>query len=67
MRKKGESSVKCAGKSAIPPDEIIISSLGSKVNPSYRAHFTALCGCSAVEAAPCELIANRGKRLQSSN
>jgi hypothetical protein len=67
MRQKGENSVKGAGKCAIPPDEIIISSLGSKVNTSYLADFTAPCGCSAVEAAFCELIANRGKRLQSSN
>ncbi|MDQ1390241.1 MAG: hypothetical protein QOF56_3695 [Acidobacteriaceae bacterium] len=32
MRKKGENSVKCAGKSAIPPDRIMISPLISKVN-----------------------------------
>jgi hypothetical protein len=31
MRKKGENSAKCAGKSAIPPDEIMISPLVSKV------------------------------------
>jgi hypothetical protein len=34
MRKKGENSVKCAGKSAIPPDETMISPLVAKVNPS---------------------------------
>jgi len=34
MRKKGENSVKRAGKSAIPPDEMMISPLVSKVNPS---------------------------------
>jgi hypothetical protein len=28
MRMKGEDSAKCAGKSAIPPDEIMISPLG---------------------------------------
>jgi hypothetical protein len=32
MRKKGENSVKCAGKSAIAPDKIMISPLISKVN-----------------------------------
>jgi hypothetical protein len=37
MRKKGESSVKRAGKSAIPPDKMMISSLGSEVNPSHLA------------------------------
>jgi hypothetical protein len=37
MRKKGENSVKCAGKSAIPPDKIMISPLVSKVNLSYLA------------------------------
>jgi hypothetical protein len=31
MRKKGENSVKCAGKSAIPPDEIMISPSVAKV------------------------------------
>jgi len=42
MRKKGENSVKCAGKSAIPPDKIMISPLISKVNPSNFADFAAL-------------------------
>jgi hypothetical protein len=37
MRKKGENSVKCAGKSAIPPDKVMISPLASKVNPSHLA------------------------------
>ena len=37
MRKKGENSVKRAGKSAIPPDEMMISPLVSKVNPSHLA------------------------------
>ena len=32
MRKKGQNSVKCAGKSAIPPDKTMISPLVSKVN-----------------------------------
>jgi len=32
MRNKGENSFKCAGKSAIPPDKIMISPLVSKVN-----------------------------------
>jgi hypothetical protein len=31
MRKKGEYSVKCAGKSAFPPDETMISPLVLKV------------------------------------
>jgi hypothetical protein len=31
MRKKGENSVKHAGKAAIPPDKIMISPLVSKV------------------------------------
>jgi hypothetical protein len=31
MRKKGENSVKRAGKSAIPPDEMMISPLVAKV------------------------------------
>jgi hypothetical protein len=36
MRKKGENSVKCAGKSAITPDENNdFSPLVSKVNPSH--------------------------------
>jgi hypothetical protein len=34
MRKKGENSVKCAGKAAIPPDEIMISPSVAKVNNS---------------------------------
>src|ERR1700687_2897273 len=42
MRKKGENSVKCAGKSAIPPDKRMISLLISKVNPSNFADFAAL-------------------------
>jgi hypothetical protein len=42
MRKKGENSVKGAGKSAIPPDKIMISPLISKVNPSNFADFAAL-------------------------
>jgi len=42
MRKKGENSVKCAGKSFIPPDKIMISPLISKVNPSNFADFAAL-------------------------
>ena len=37
MRKKGENSVKRAGKSAILPDEIMITPLVSKVNPSHLA------------------------------
>jgi hypothetical protein len=31
MREKGETSVKRAGKAAIPPDEIMISPLVAKV------------------------------------
>jgi hypothetical protein len=31
MREKGENSVKRAGKAAIPPDEMMISPLVSKV------------------------------------
>jgi hypothetical protein len=42
MRKKGENSVKRAGKSAIPPDKIMISPLISKVNPSNFVDFAAL-------------------------
>ena len=42
MRKKGENSVKCAGKSAIPPDKTMISHLISKVHPSNFADFAAL-------------------------
>jgi hypothetical protein len=37
MRKKGENSVKSAGKSAIPPDEMMISPPAAKVNPSRPA------------------------------
>jgi hypothetical protein len=33
MRKKGENSVKRAGKADVPPDGMMFSSLGSKVNP----------------------------------
>jgi hypothetical protein len=43
MRKKGENSVKCPGKYAIPPDKIMISPLRSKVNLSNFAHFADLC------------------------
>ena len=53
MRNKGENSFKCAGKSAIPPDKIMISPLVSKVNnPVHLAVFGAHRDCSAVEAAP---------------
>jgi hypothetical protein len=53
MRKKGETSVMCAGKSAIPPDEVMISPLPSKVNnPLHLADFAALRDCSVVEIAP---------------
>jgi len=53
MRKKGENSVKRAGKADVPPDGMMFSSLGSKVNPSHLADSAALRGCSAVvEAAP---------------
>jgi hypothetical protein len=42
MRKKGENSAKCTGKSAIPPDKIMISPLVSKVNnPFHLADFAA--------------------------
>lgn len=34
MRKKGENSFKCAGKSATPPDKIMISPSVSKVKHS---------------------------------
>jgi hypothetical protein len=37
MRKMGVNSVKRAGKSAIPPDEMMVSPLVSKVNPSHLA------------------------------
>jgi len=37
MRKKGENSVKRAGKADVPPDGMMFSSLGSKVNPVYPA------------------------------
>jgi hypothetical protein len=53
MHQKGENSViKRTGKAAVPPDEKMISSLGSKINPSHLADSAALRGCSAVEAAP---------------
>ena len=56
MRKKGETSVMCAGKSAIPPDEVMISPLPSKVNnPLHLADFADHRDCPAVEAAPCEV------------
>jgi hypothetical protein len=32
MRKKGENSLRCAGEPTIPPDQIMISPLVSKVN-----------------------------------
>jgi hypothetical protein len=52
MRKKGENSAKCAGKSAIPPDKIMIPPLAAKVNnPPHLADFAAHRDCSAVEAA----------------
>jgi hypothetical protein len=41
MRKKGENSVNRAGKAAILPDKMMISSLGSEVNPSHLADFAA--------------------------
>ena len=50
MRKKGESSVKRAGKSAIPPDKNMISPSAFKVNPSHLAEFAHLRDCSVVEA-----------------
>jgi len=54
MRKKGENSFKCAGKSAIPPDNNNNSPLVSKVNsPSHLADSAAHRDCSAVEAASC--------------
>ena len=37
MREKGENSARCVGKSTITPDEIMISPLVSKVNPSHLA------------------------------
>jgi hypothetical protein len=37
MRKKGENNVKSAGKSATPPDEMMISPPAAKVNPSRLA------------------------------
>jgi hypothetical protein len=53
MRKKGENSVKCAGKSAIPPDKIMMSPLVSKVNnPPHLADFAARYDCSV--AAPAD-------------
>ena len=53
MRKKGENSAKCAGKSAIPPDKIMIPPLAAKVNnPPHLADFAAHRDCSAAEAAP---------------
>src|ERR1700687_4984156 len=70
MRKKGENSVKCAGKSAIPPDKIIISPLISKVNPS---NFSGLrCpsrDCSVVEGTQsalqsCETLTNLASGCQ---
>ena len=42
MHKKGENSVKRAGKSAILPDKIMISPLISKVNPSNFVDFAAV-------------------------
>ena len=52
MRKKGENSAKCAGKSAIPPDKIMISPLVLKVNnPSHllnldvRPSLREKCSC----------------------
>ena len=53
MRKKGENSAKCAGKSAIPPDKIMIPPLAAKVNnPPHLPDFAAHRDCSAAEAAP---------------
>jgi hypothetical protein len=53
MRQKGENSVNRAGKAAVPPDEKMISSVGSKVNPSHLAGFAALRDCPRKgEAAP---------------
>ena len=42
MRKKGENNVNFAGKTAAPLDEIMISPLVSKVNPSHLADLAAL-------------------------
>jgi hypothetical protein len=49
---RGRAAFKRAGKAAVPPDEMMFSSWGSKVNPSYLADSTALCGCSVVGVAP---------------
>jgi hypothetical protein len=42
MRKKGENNGTRADKTAIPPDRIMISSLGSEVNPSHLADSVVL-------------------------
>ena len=59
-RKQRQAS---AGKSCDLLDEIMISPLVSKVNPSHLADFAALRDCSAVEAAP----AARLKALSSAH
>ena len=52
MRKKGENSVKCAGKSAIPPDGIMISPLMLKVNVPTLLTAAFHRHCLMVEATP---------------
>jgi hypothetical protein len=49
MRKKGENSVKCAGKSAFPPDENNDFTLGVESQSAHLAD--SLPDCS-VEGAP---------------
>jgi hypothetical protein len=68
MRKKGENSIKRSGKacgSARRNNDFILGIESQSVLISLT--LTAFCDCSAVEPAPFELIANQGKRLQSSN
>jgi hypothetical protein len=62
MRKKGENSVKCAGKSAIPPDKNNDFTLVSKVKHSHPAAFAAHRDCSVAHAT-CHDLPNGHYRL----
>jgi hypothetical protein len=66
IRKKSENSAKCAGKSAVPLHEIIISPLASKVNnSSYLADFAAHRDCSAVKAVPAARPWHKESKLET--
>jgi hypothetical protein len=41
MRKRARTASSVRAKLAVPPDEMMISSSGSKVNPSHLAHCAA--------------------------